>query len=75
MTEPVHHVEPLITADQAAAILGMGIEWVRLEAREGRLPSYKFGKFRRFRASELEDFIRASAEGKMAIVTPIARRR
>lgn len=67
--------EPLITVEQAAEILGFAPNWIYTEAAAGRLPSYLFGRQRKFRASELEAFIQSHAQGKMATVTPIGGRR
>lgn len=76
MTEPARHIEPLIGADEAADILGMGVEWVRAEARAGRLPAYRWGKYWKFNPGELRAWVRGHAEGpRMAAVTPISRRR
>ena len=78
MSEPAHQIEPLITREQAAEILGMGVHWVSRQAARGTIPSYKWGHSRRFRASELEAWLAARAEGEretIASVTPLARRR
>lgn len=76
MTGQARQIEPLITADQAAEILGMGVEWVRVEARARRLPAYKWGKYWKFSEAELRDWIRAHAEGpRIATVTKLDRRR
>jgi len=55
--------EPLITEKDVAAMLSMSVPWVKEMAREGVLPSYKLGKFRRFRASEIEQWLIARASG------------
>lgn len=68
-------LEPLITPEEAAEILGMSLDWIYQEASAGRIPSYKLGGKRRFRASELEAFIQQAACGRMATVTPIDRER
>jgi excisionase family DNA binding protein len=39
----------LLTADEVAAMLGMGVDWVWAQARKGRIPHVKLGRFRRFR--------------------------
>ena len=45
--------EPLLDAVQAAAQLGLSTRWLEDCARAGIVPHYKFGRFVRFRASEL----------------------
>lgn len=75
MTDPARQVEPLIDAEQAARILGMSTDWLYEQAAAGRLPSYKIGGKRKFRASELEAFIQQAKSGKMATVTTLKERR
>ena len=52
--------EPLLDADQLAAQLGVAASWVEQTAREGRIPSLMFGRWRRFRRREVEDAVRAN---------------
>lgn len=74
--EHAHQTEPLIDAVAAGEILGRPAKWMYVEAAAGRIPSYKIGGTRKFRASELEAFIRQHAEGpRMAVVTPLSDRR
>lgn len=75
MTEPAHQIEPLITADRAADILGVHVNWIYKRVSDGTLRSYRVGHHRKFRPSELEAFIQTLADEKMATVTPISRRR
>jgi len=76
MTEAARHeLEPLIDAEAAAHILGMSTDWIYQEAAAGRLPSFKIGGRRMFRASELEAFIQARRSGRIATVHPIGDRR
>jgi excisionase family DNA binding protein len=57
--------EPLVNADQLAAALGVPATWIETAARQGRIPSYDFGRWRRFRRSEVEAAVRATS-GKAA---------
>lgn len=76
MTEPARDIsEPTITAEAAAEILGMSVDWVYQEAAAQRLPSFKIGGRRKFRASELEAFIQASRSGRIATIHPLEGRR
>jgi excisionase family DNA binding protein len=68
-------LEPLIDAETAARILGMSTDWCYQEAAAGRLPAFKIGGRRMFRASELEAFIQARRSGRIASVHPIGDRR
>ncbi len=45
--------EPLLDADQAAAHLGLMARWLEDGARAGIVPHYKFGRFIRFKVSEV----------------------
>ena len=47
------NIEPWISVDDLARILGVSTDWVYERAASGELPSYKFGGHRRFRASEI----------------------
>lgn len=54
--------EPLMDADQLAALLNIPASWIEQKAREGVIPSLEFGRWRRFRRSEVEAAVRASRE-------------
>jgi excisionase family DNA binding protein len=49
-------IEPWISVDDLARILGVSTDWVYERAASGELPSYKFGGHRRFRLSEVEEW-------------------
>ncbi|MCX6608515.1 MAG: helix-turn-helix domain-containing protein [Acidobacteria bacterium] len=51
--------DPLVTAEQVAAALGMSKGWVYAHATKAtpRLPSIKIGGALRFRKSKVEEFI------------------
>src|SRR5882762_9887662 len=51
--------EPLVDADQLAAALGVPVTWIETAARQGRIPSLEFGRWRRFRRSEVEAAVRS----------------
>jgi excisionase family DNA binding protein len=52
--------EPLIEAEQLAGLLNVPVTWLEQAAREERIPSLQFGRWRRFRRSEVEAAVRAS---------------
>ena len=55
--------EPAIDITAAADILGVPKSWIyaRVERKDGcDLPHYRFGRYVRFRASELEAWMRAN---------------
>lgn len=39
----------LLTAEEVAEMLGMGVDWVWEQARRGRIPHVRLGRYRRFR--------------------------
>jgi excisionase family DNA binding protein len=45
--------EPLLDAPQAAAQLAVSTRWLEDSARAGIIPHHKFGRFIRFRVSEV----------------------
>ena len=49
-------IEPWISVDDLARVLGVSTDWVYERAASGELPSYKFGGHRRFRISEVEEW-------------------
>jgi len=51
--------EPLIGATDVALMLGVPVSWVYMKAESGSLPSYKCGHYRRFRRSEIQEYLRA----------------
>lgn len=76
MTEAARQqVESLIDAEDAAGILGMSTDWIYQEAAADRLPSYKIGGKRKFRASELEAYIASHRSGTLAVVHTLETRR
>lgn len=46
--------EPLINAEAAATLLSVPASWVLAEARAGRIPHVRLGKYVRFDADELQ---------------------
>jgi excisionase family DNA binding protein len=50
-------VERLLTADELAERLGMKTEWVWAQARAGRIPHVRLGRYRRFRESAVEAWL------------------
>ena len=53
-----YEFEPLISADEAASLLGIHAKTLQLMARKGRIPGKRIGKFWRFRKSELDAWLR-----------------
>jgi excisionase family DNA binding protein len=55
--------ERFLSARQVAKMLGVSRKWVYVSAREGKLPSYRFGGVLRFRRSEIETWVQEHAHG------------
>lgn len=55
--------EPLRDAGYVAALLGLPVKTVHQYARDGRLPSVRIGKHRRFLLADLERAVAAMRQG------------
>lgn len=47
----------LLTAEEVAEMIGMGVDWIYEQARRGRIPVVKLGRYRRFRRESIEQWI------------------
>ena len=56
--------KPLLDVEQAAMFLRRHVETVRREAREGKLPAYKYGSEWRFDEDELREAGKCNASSK-----------
>jgi excisionase family DNA binding protein len=52
-----HAPNRLLTADEVAAQLGVGVKWVWAQARAGAIPHVKLGRYRRFRPEAIDHWI------------------
>lgn len=50
-------IEPLLTAKDVAAMLGVPVSWVYTQAREGRIPTVRLGRYARFRREAVEAWV------------------
>jgi len=53
-----------VTADRVAEHLGLHVITVYAWAEEGRIPSFKIGRNRRFRLNEIEDWVMRQSHSK-----------
>ena len=60
--------EPTLNSDQAAALLQIHPKPIQKMARQGRLPAYRIGDLWRFRASELDEWLRTGVCSKSPLV-------
>ena len=47
----------LLTAEDVAAMLGMGTDWIYAQVRANRIPHVKLGRYVRFRAESIEQWL------------------
>ena len=64
-------MDRLLTAEEIAERLGMRTDWVWAQARAGQIPHIRLGRYRRFRESAVEAWLR-ELEAKSTVVTPAA---
>ena len=50
-------LESLLEAEDVAKILGVELEYVYSQARTGKIPSVKLGKYRKFSPSQLKKWL------------------
>jgi excisionase family DNA binding protein len=60
--------EPLLTASEAAALLKIHPKTLQKLARQGRIPAKRIGDLWRFRASELDQWVRTGICSKSPLV-------
>jgi excisionase family DNA binding protein len=58
-TIPTSLFEPLLTDTQAAELLGIHPKTLQRFARGGQIPAHRIGRFWRYRASELDWWLRS----------------
>jgi excisionase family DNA binding protein len=56
-------MDRLLTAEEVAERLGMRTDWVWAQARAGRIPHVRLGRYRRFRASAIEAWLEERKTG------------
>jgi excisionase family DNA binding protein len=54
--------EPLLDDSQASALLGLHPKTLQRLARAGEVPCYRVGRFWRYRASELDGWLKTRAQ-------------
>jgi excisionase family DNA binding protein len=64
-------MDRLLTAEEIAERLGMKTEWVWAQARAGRIPHVRLGRYQHFRESAVEAWIRnLEADSTKPAATP-----
>ncbi|MFP5450375.1 MAG: helix-turn-helix domain-containing protein [Thermoleophilia bacterium] len=54
---------PLLTADQVAEMLQVPKSWVYAETRAGRIPHVKLGRYSRYRAEAIAEWVACAERG------------
>jgi excisionase family DNA binding protein len=54
---------PLLTAEDVAAMLGMGTDWIYAQVRANRIPHVRLGRYVRFRSESIDQWIRELERG------------
>lgn len=69
-------MDRLLTAEEVATRLGVRPQWVWAQARAGRIPHVRLGRYRRFRESAIEAWIfDLERESRQPASNPIGRPR
>jgi excisionase family DNA binding protein len=70
-------MDRLLTAEEVADRLGVRTDWVWAQARAGRIPHVRLGRYRRFRESALEAWVCGleAASTKQPSTAPVPLRR
>jgi excisionase family DNA binding protein len=68
---PVIDFEPLLDVNEAAALLRMHPNTLRMKARLGEIPGRHIGKYWRFRISDLNDWIGRQEQGRQRHTNPL----
>ena len=58
-TDPAPPQRILLTADEVAEMVGMGVDWIYEQSRRGLIPTVKLGRYRRYRREAIEEWLRS----------------
>jgi excisionase family DNA binding protein len=53
----------LLTAEEVADRLDVGVKWVWAQARAGRIPHVRLGRYKRFRSEAIDAWLAQLEEG------------
>ncbi len=67
-TSPTVSFEPLLDDKQAGEMLGLHPKTVQRLARRGEIPAVRIGRYWRYRASVLNQWIEVNSSGQLACV-------
>ena len=49
----------LLTAEEVAEMIGMGVDWVYAQSRRGTIPTVRLGRYCRYRPEAIEAWLRS----------------
>ena len=64
----MENFEPLLNTEQAASLLGIHPKTLQKLARKGKVPAIRIGDLWRFRATELDLWVRAAVSSSPPLV-------
>jgi excisionase family DNA binding protein len=67
-TSPTVHFEPLLDDKRAGEMLGLHPKTLQRLARRGEIPAVRIGRYWRYRASALNQWIEVNSSGQPACV-------
>ncbi len=67
MLEPSRAFTPLIDAKAASGLLGVPHTWLLAQAREGRIPHHRLGRYVRFNPDDLKERLGQTRSGAGAL--------
>jgi excisionase family DNA binding protein len=70
MNTAQHYFEPLLDLSQAASLIGLHPDTLKRMARANEVPAFKMGKYWRFRASELDSWLKTKVRLAPTQITP-----
>jgi excisionase family DNA binding protein len=62
-SQPVEEEEVLVGPTDIATALRVPVSWVYMKSEAGELPSFRLGRYRRFKVSEVRRWLEARREG------------
>jgi len=66
-------MDRLLTAEEIAERLGVKTQWVWAQARAGRIPHVRLGRYCRFRESAIEAWVCSLEASSTSAIPPAAR--
>lgn len=64
-------MDRLLTAEELAERLGVKTQWVWAQARAGRIPHVRLGRYRRFRESAIEAWVCSLESSSTSLVDTV----